>query len=221
MSDMTAEQAAEAAKGLTFEKVWAVVIETRNEIRESQKRIAESQKESRKMMEKSQRESQKRIEESQRETRRIVSELSKNIGGLGNSLGKLTEALFGSGLPNKFDQYGFAFDRQSPNVKFFENKQTYAEVDFLLEDGDFAMPVEVKTEPSKDDVDDHLKRIEKIRKYLDSKGDKRKLVGAMAGGIVSEEVLDYAQSMGLYFIVQTGDSVTVANTPDGFSPRIW
>jgi len=55
MEEMTAEQAAEAAKGLTFEKVWAVVIETQKMIQDSQAAIQKQAEESQKQIEGSQR----------------------------------------------------------------------------------------------------------------------------------------------------------------------
>ena len=203
MERMTAEQAAEAARGLTFEKVWAALMETRQSIEE----MREAQ--------------QKQAMESQRRTDKIVADLSKNIGGLGNSLGRFTEAMFSNELWKKFNEIGFVFTKQAPRVRYYEDGKYLAEVDFFLENGEYAMPVEIKTELSISDVDDHLERIEKIRRYMDARNDNRKLVGAVAGGIVSGNVLNYAQKKGLYVIEQSGDSVAIAAVPEGFKVREW
>ena len=40
LDHMTAEQAAEAAKGLTFEKVWAALMENREQIKDMSKNIS-------------------------------------------------------------------------------------------------------------------------------------------------------------------------------------
>jgi hypothetical protein len=80
------------------------------------------------------------------------------------------------------------------------------------------MPVEVKTHLKKGDVDDH---IEWIRGYMDRRGDKRRLVGAVTGGTVPESVRRYAQKWGLYVLEQSGESVLIAEAPDGFTARIW
>jgi hypothetical protein len=56
---------------------------------------------------------------------------------------------------------------------------------------------------------------------MDNHGDKRNLVGAVAGAIVPENVCRYAQKKGLYVLVQSGDSVVVAAAPQGFTPRKW
>jgi hypothetical protein len=56
---------------------------------------------------------------------------------------------------------------------------------------------------------------------MDKHGDKRKLVGAVAGGIVPESVLRYAEKKGLYVLVQSGDSMRVAEEPNIFKVREW
>ena len=224
MAKMTAEQAAEAAKGLTFEKVWAALMELREYQEETQKQIRESQQETQKQMQETQKqmqESKKQMQESQKKTDKIIADLSKNIGGLGNSLGRFTEAMFSAELWKKFNELGFTFTKQAPHMKFYEYGQVLAEVDFFLENGAYAMSVEIKTELSIDDVDEHLVRIEKIRQYMDAHDDKRKLVGAVAGGTVSESVRNYAHKKGLFVIVQTGDSVAIAAMPQGFKAREW
>jgi hypothetical protein len=83
------------------------------------------------------------------------------------------------------------------------------------------MPVEVKTNLTVEDIDEHLVRIEKIRGYLDKRKDKRKLVGAVAGGIVDENVLKYAFKKGLYVLVPSGKSIALAELPEGFKVREW
>jgi hypothetical protein len=129
MDIISAEQAAENAKGLTFEKVWAVLMET-----------AKAQKER---------------EEAQRKTEKLVADLSKNIGGLGNSLGNLIETMFSTDLYEKFNELGYEFTQQSSRKKYTEGRKVVAEVDVLLENGEFVMLAEIKTELSVSNVDDH------------------------------------------------------------------
>jgi hypothetical protein len=224
MEIMTAEQAREAAKGLTFEDVWAALMEDRRKAEESRmewdKRMAESKKESDRSK-KEMAKSKKEIEESQKRMEKTVADLSKNIGGLNNSLGELTEALFSPELNKKFDELGFTFVNQSVRKKFQKDGKTFAEVDSVLENGEYTMFVEVKTKPDKQDITWHLERIEKIRKDMDERGDNRKIVGAVAGGIISEAIMKYAQQEGLFVIVQSGESVKLADMPEGFKAREW
>jgi len=211
---MTAEEAAEAARGLTFEKVWAALMESRQRMEEDRREMKEFQQES-----------QRRIEEIHRKNEKTIAdlkaELSKSVGGISNSLGQLTESMFSPELEKKFSEYGYRFKTQANNKVFRDDQQFVAEVDSILENGEYAMLVEIKTKLTVENVDDHLDRISKIRKHMDTLGDNRKLVGAVAGGIVSSNVMTYAYNRGLYVMVQSGDATKVADTPDGFRAREW
>jgi hypothetical protein len=205
-NSMTAEQALEAGKGLTFETVWAALMETRAQMQETDALMKESNK---------------RVDERFEETAKIVAELSKNIGGMQNSFGQFVETMFSANLLSKFNELGYEFTRQTCNTRYTENDEKIAEVDVTLENGEYILLVEVKTDLRIEFVDYHLKRIGKIRKYMDGHNDARKIIGAVAGGIVPENVLLYAQNNGLFVIVQSGDSSTIANMPKGFEARIW
>jgi hypothetical protein len=82
------------------------------------------------------------------------------------------------------------------------------------------MVVEVKTSLMDDDVRDHIKRMEKLRRYADAHQDKRKLLGAVAGAIVSEGVKTFAIRNGFFVLEQSGDTVRIS-VPEGFRPREW
>ena len=197
-------------RGITFEQVWAALMEDRLQIQQ----MRESQQESQRKMDESNRELKNRMDESQRR-------IEKNLGGLGNSLGRLTETLFTNELWKKFSDIGFPVTGQSSHRKFCDEKQVLAEADLFIENGEYVIAVEIKTDLCVSDVNEHLERIEIIRQYFDARGDKRKIVGAVAGGVVSENVLKYAQRKGLYVVLQTGDSVVIAAAPQGFNPREW
>ena len=83
------------------------------------------------------------------------------------------------------------------------------------------MAVEVKTKLTNDKVDEHISRISKIRSYMDERSDTRKIVGAVAGGVISDKTIEYAHSNGLYVITPSGDTVAIAATPDGFELKEW
>ena len=197
---ITAEQAAEAAKGLTFEIVWAALMESRVRTDEL---YAQTQKQFDK-------------------TQKSIDEMSRKIGGIGGSLGDLTESMFSGVLWDKFEEYGIPVSSQSARKTFRDsNKKLLAEVDIFIENGQHAIPVEIKTKLSERDVDEHIERIETLRRYFDARGDKRKLLGAVAGGLVSEKILKYAQDNGLFVLVQSGECVTIADPPEGFKAREW
>jgi hypothetical protein len=142
----------------------------------------------------------------------------KNIGGLNNTLGSLVERVMTPDLPLKFKPLGFTFDKIT-TVKWSTDGNIYAEIDGLLENGTQAMAVEVKTTLEIEDINDHLKRMEKIRKYANEHGDKREFLGAIAAMIVNPKPKKYALEKGLFVIVPSGENVKVIK-PEA-EPRIW
>jgi hypothetical protein len=53
---------------------------------------------------------------------------------------------------------------------------------------------------------------------MDARGDRRILIGAVAGGSVDKNVRQYAHDNGLYVLVQSGDAAELAELPQDFSP---
>ena len=88
---ITAEQAAEAAKGLNFEIVWAALMENRQQMHELFEEMRKSNE----------------------ELKSVVHELSRSIGGINNTLGEFTEAMFSPNLLSESAQYGIHVTEQS------------------------------------------------------------------------------------------------------------
>jgi hypothetical protein len=221
---MTAAEAAEWGKTLSFEKVWAAIMETDKKMAEAAARSESSRLETDKKMTEAAAQFQAYREESAaqlREMRRVVRELSRNIGGVNRSLGKWAEQMVAPKLRKKFVPFGLEFVRCTPNLPFWENDRVIAESDMFLENGGNAMSMEIKSELTVNDVDEHLDRIKTIRRFMDSRGDRRKLFGAVAGAIIPDSVSKYAQKQGLYVLGPSGKSVAVLNEPDDFKPREW
>ena len=205
---MTVEEAAEAAKGMTFEKVWLYM------------------QENQKQFEKIQQEMSRRTEEVQQQIvdlSKTIENQSKNIGGLNNSIGEITEAMFTPGIIEKFNKLGYNFNLStiSKNKKFTENKQTLAEADIFLENGSVAIVIEIKTELTMIHIDEHIKRIDIIKEHMNKRNDKRNLLGAVAGTIINSDTIKYAQKNGLFVLVQSGESVKIADMPENFKPKTW
>ncbi|MDR0784534.1 MAG: hypothetical protein LBE74_01445 [Treponema sp.] len=205
MSDI----AIEYEKGLTFEKVWTMFQETGRQMKETDRLIKELREES------------KETDRRMQETDRLIKELSKNVGGVNKTLGNWAEETVAVNLAEKFNAFGYKLILGGRDVKFSKDGQTFAEVDVLLWNGEYVMPVEVKTTLTVEDVNGHLRRLGRVRECLDYSGDRRRLIGAVAGMITSEGVRDYAQGRGLYVVVQSGDSAAIAPLPEGFTPRVW
>ena len=149
-------------------------------------------------------------------------QLQQDLGRLGNSYGDQIEAMFVN-LGAKFNILGYSFQKEAKGtIKFLdENRRVLAEVDHLLENGSVILPIEVKAKLKQDHVDDHIRRLGIISKYNAVHNDKRRVLGAVAGGVVPQNVLEYAQKRGLYVLVQNGDSVEIADMHSNFTPQEW
>ena len=204
------------AKKTTIDDVWAIIAEIGKNHEELQKDhrktekalrdLKESHEETKKALRESHEETEKTLRESIRSTEKT---LNKAIGGLSNTMGALVESFMTAGLPRKFQQLGFSFNRVT-TVKWASGENNiYAEIDGLLENGNQAMAVEVKTTLRNDDVDDHLLRMEKVRAYADIHGDKREFLGAIAATIVSPSARAYALQKGFFVIEPSGEDVKI------------
>jgi CYTH domain-containing protein len=198
---------------VTPQEVWAMIRETNRTIREmsekAELRFQEAERRSQ--------EDERRF----RETDRKWKETTRAIGNLGNKMGLVVEHLVLANIMEKFNELGYEFDTSTMNVRIESKKKNiYTEVDAMLENGDFVVAIEVKTQLNIKDVDEHVERMEKLRLHAGKRYEKRKFLGAVAGAVVAENVKVYAQRKGFFVIRQSGDTVTVEN-PAGFVPRQW
>jgi len=157
-----------------------------------------------------------------KETARQMKETDRKISKLGNRFGELVEHLVAPNIMQKFNELGFEFTSCAQGYKVQEKgaKEVIAEVDILLEDGDVVIAIEVKAKPTREDIKDHIKRIEKLRRYADKRNDKRRYRGAIAAPIVNSSLRNFIHEVGFYLIEQTGDTVKI-NIPENFTPREW
>jgi hypothetical protein len=190
------ESTIELSSELTFEKVWAMFQESDRRMQETERLI--------------------------RETEKQMKETDKKISKLGSRLGELIEELVLPNITEKFNKLDYTFTKAAQNTKYKSQKgQVIAEVDVLLENGDYVMVVEVKTKPAIDDVRGHIRRMEILRQYADEHGDKRKYLGTLAGGIVEDNVREFAQKSGFFVLEQTGETVRLSANPPSWQPKEW
>jgi hypothetical protein len=233
-------------EGLTFENVWAMfqeaakrsqeterqLQENGRQMAEDNKRLKESMVETERLVKESMVETERLVKESLAETARFLKksgaetdrklkEASRMVGDLGNKFGRLAEHLIVPNMLKKFNALGYEFTRTSRNIKILGlDKKPLTEIDILLENGDFVIVVEVKSDFTADYVTQHVERMEKLRRERDRHKDKRKLIGAVAGAIMEDRVKALALDTGFYVIVQSGDTLKI-EPPKGFTPRVW
>jgi hypothetical protein len=185
-----------------LDEIWAVL----NRTARTQEETAERMKETDKRMENLQ---------------KTVERVTQNVGGLNRSLGELIEMLIAARLWEKFPAYNLKRAYQRMPI-FDENNRIMTDIDILLSNTGLVMAVEVKRELDRiKDVDEHLKRIELIRKRPPAEVTGKNILGAMAGGIVDADVRRYAYESGFFVLELTGDTVELIPPPDGFVPKKW
>jgi hypothetical protein len=187
-----------ATEGLTFEKVWAMFQETDRQFKETDRKFEELREDMK--------ETDRRFQETDRQLKKTDWKISK----LGNRLGDLIEHLAASNLLKKFRNQGYVFNRISRNITIEgENQNALAEIDILLENGRYAMVVEVKSLFTLGDVKDHLKRMKILRAYADAHDDRRKYLAAAAGALIEAKSRACALENGMFVIEQAGDRVNI------------
>jgi hypothetical protein len=154
------------------------------------------------------------------ETTRQMKETNKRFGIFNNSFGEIVEYMVAPNLLDKFRDLGLIFQEAISRkvVKDYDNNILF-ETDIMLENGDNAMLVEVKKKLTTEDVKEHIKRLEKMRKYADLRGDKRAFLGAVAGVVMTSNVKKYALGQGFYVIEPSGETFNI--TPPNGKTKEW
>ena len=168
----------------TFESVWAALQETDRMMKEH---TQEMKKHAQDMID---------IRESQKEAARLIEknarqmdEYNKRFGDFTNRFGEVVEYMIAPNLVKKFREYGFKFhDAMTDRVFSDDDDNALFEVDIVLQNGEKAMLVEVKTKLTTEDVKEHVERLENMRAYADLHGDKRIFLGAVAGVVMTPHV---------------------------------
>ena len=211
----------------SFETVWAILQEVGKKHEEHAKAMEEFREEHAKAMEEQRKRAEaemQKLRESQKENERIWNEKSSKItakiGSLTNLFGDFTLGMVAPKLREKFTDFGLIFFKSTREVEVCDKENNISfEIDILLENGDKAMLVEVKTKLTEERITKHINRLEKMRKYADLRGDKRVFLGAVAGFAVSEEIRKMSSREGLYLIEPDGESFNI--TPPNDKPKEW
>jgi len=163
---------------------------------------------------------QEELSESQKETDRIVKEIGKRLGDFTNSFGDVVEYMIAPNLQEKFRDLGYDFQEASTKHKVRDKKNDISfEIDVYLQNGDTAMLVEIKSNLTISDINKHITRLEKMRKYADLRGDKRHFLGAVAGIVVEDDERQYALEQGFFLIEPSGENFNI--TPPSGKPKEW
>ena len=167
-------------------------------------------------------ETDRKFQETDRKIQETAAQIKKthqDISALGSRVGEIIEHMIGGGIVRQFQALGIAINAHSRDKTFgIRDTDESGQIDVFLENGDIVILIEVKTKPTTDDVRDHIEQLEKYRLFGN---DKRRILGAIAGAVVSDNVIKFAHKQGLYVIVQSGEAVEIVTLPVGFSAKEW
>jgi hypothetical protein len=208
------------------EVIWAMmrkVTSMQEENAVQLEKLRENQRESQKEAALRQAETARQMEETDRkmkETDRQMKEYNKRFGDFTRRFGEVVEYMIAPNLREKFQELGYDFPKANPNSDVSDRTNNiHLEIDVLLENGDKAMLVEVKTKLTTEHVNEHIERLEKMRKYADLRGDKRSFLGAVAGVVITSNVKEYALKQGFFVVEPSGETFTI--TPPDNKPKEW
>ena len=197
-------------QAVTFDDVWKMFQEM---VREDRERSAE--------LDRKFQDTDRKFQDTDRkfqDTDRKIKEVSQQVGNLGSRWGEFVEGIVAPACETLFAERGIPVHRVSPRVKAKSlDGSRRMEIDLLVDNTDSVVLVEVKSRLTAEDVRDHLKRVREFKEFYEGEGGAR-VMGAVAGILIDNDVDKFAINEGLFVIVQSGDSVKLAN--DGkFVPK--
>jgi hypothetical protein len=163
-------------------------------------------------------ENSREIKEVQKETAREIKAVNTSIGRLSNRLGEFVEEAVRPSAVRLFRERGIDVHEVHQNVTSDREGSAF-EIDLLVVNNQDVVAIECKNNLSIDDVNEHLERLEKIKRFLPDHVNKR-ISGAVAGMVIPANVATYAIKKGLYVIGQNGEHLELRNEKS-FTAKTW
>ena len=149
---------------------------------ETDRKFQESQKETDRRFQ----ETERLIKESQKDTALAIKSVNASIGKLGNRLGEFVEEAVRPSAVRLFRECGIDVHEVQQNIVAKRGGESL-ELDLLVINEKDAVAIECKSNLSIDDVDEHLVRLDKIKRLLPRYKENR-VLGAVAGMVIPENV---------------------------------
>jgi hypothetical protein len=194
----------------TLEEIWRLFQETDRKMQETDRQLKETGLQLK--------ETDRIVKEWQRENALAIKAVTTSIGKLGNRLGEFVEEAVRPSAARLFQQCGIDVHEVQQNIVVNRNGESL-ELDLLVVNDKDVVAIECKSHLSTDDVNDHLSRLAKLKQMLPRYQDSR-ILGAVAGMVVPDNVASYAIRKGLYVIGQNGGHLELRNQT-AFTPATW
>lgn len=205
----------------TLDDILRLFSETDRKFQESDRKIQETDRMLKERAVETDRMLKERAAETDRkfqETDRMIKALSVNLGNIGNRMGEFVQHMVEPTVVQLFKSQGINVHEVHPNVQV-ERGGEGMEVDLLVINDGALVAVECKSKLTREDVDGHLRRMEKLKRLLPTYR-HHQAFGAVAALVVPGDVADYAQEKGFYVLAQNGETVEVRNDSQ-FSAKAW
>ena len=201
----------------TFDDVWRMFQETGRQFQE----LREQSKETDRRFQETDRrfqETERLLKEQSERTDQKIREVNKRMGELGNRLGGFIEEMVRPAAVRLFRDRGIEVHEVHRDITA-ERGGEAIQIDLLVVNDTDTVAIECKSHLSLDDVNEHLERMEKLKRLLPKYAGSR-VLGAVAAMVIPDNVAKYAYRQGLYVIAQTGDHLIIRND-DKFRPKTW
>ena len=198
----------------TFDDILRLFKETDEKFKETDEKFKENNERADKEFE----ETKRLIREMSMATDRKIKEVSASIGKLGNRLGDFIEDAVRPAAVRLFQSRGIIVHEVQQNVSVQRGEEGL-EIDLMVVNDTEAVAVECKSNLKIDDVNEHLERLDKLKRLLPRYANF-KVMGAVAAMVIPDNVARYAASKGLFVIGQSGEDMAIRNDED-FKPTVW
>jgi len=210
----------------TLEDIWRLFRETAEQMKETDRKFQETDriiKENAEQMRETDRkfqETDRKIQENAAQLKQTERLLRQQVGDLTRRLGEFVEEMVKPAAVRLFRERGIDVHRIVRHLEATDEQLKLSmEIDLFVTNQEACVLIEVKSNLSIDDVNEHLERMEKFKLLFPEYANK-KTFGAVAGMVISENVAKYAYRKGFFVIGQTDDSVRILNDQK-FQPTAW
>jgi hypothetical protein len=163
-------------------------------------------------------ENSREIKETQKITAREIKAVNTSIGRLSNRLGEFVEEVVRPSAVRLFRERGIDIHEVQQSITAKRDGEQL-EIDLLVVNNENVVVIECKSNLSVEDVNDHLERLEKVKRLL-PRYNNCKVLGGVAGMVIPDNVATYAIKKGLYVIGQNGDHLELRNE-QSFTAKAW
>jgi len=210
----------------TLEDIWRLFRETAEQMKETDRKFQETDriiKENAEQMRETDRkfqETDRKIQENAAQLKQTERLLRQQVGDLTRRLGEFVEEMVKPAAVRLFRERGIDVHRIVRHLEATDEQLKLSmEIDLFVTNQEACVLIEVKSNLSIDDVNEHLERMEKFKLLFPEYANK-KTFGAVAGMVISENVAKYAYRKGFFVIGQADDSVRILNDQK-FQPTAW